>query len=117
MQPPRRPSISTHVLDTERGEPAPGVSVLLSRWEQDRLNRLVEAETDNDGRIRDLLGDTLQPGSYQLAFEVAAYFREQGGDILFLSRVVIDFEIADTERHYHIPLLLSRYSCTSYRGS
>lgn len=117
MQPTRRPSISTHVLDTERGEPAPGVSVILSRWDEHRLNRLAEAETDDDGRIRDLLEDALQPGSYQIAFEVAAYFREQGGDVPFLSRVVIDFEIADAERHYHIPLLLSRYSCTSYRGS
>jgi 5-hydroxyisourate hydrolase len=113
----RRPSISTHVLDTERGEPAEGVPIALARWDGDRLVRLAEGETDHDGRIHDLLGGTLEVGSYQIAFEVAAYFREQDGDVPFLSRVAIDFEVLDTRRHYHIPLLLSRYSCASYRGS
>jgi hydroxyisourate hydrolase len=112
-----RRSISTHVLDTERGEPAEGVPVTLSRWEGSRLARLAEAETNRDGRILDLLGAPLEAGSYQLAFDVAAYFRELDGDVPFLSRVVIEFEILNSDRHYHIPLLLSRYSCTSYRGS
>jgi 5-hydroxyisourate hydrolase len=113
----RRPSISTHVLDTERGEPAEGVPVTLSRWDGSRLARLAEAETNQDGRIGDLLGQPLQIGSYQLAFDVAAYFRELDGEVPFLSRVVIEFEILDDDRHYHVPLLVSRYSCSSYRGS
>ncbi|GAB4202012.1 MAG: hydroxyisourate hydrolase [Roseiflexaceae bacterium] len=113
----RRPSISTHVLDTERGEPAAGVPVTLSRWEGSRLVRLCEAETDADGRIRDLLDGPLEPGGYQLIFDVAAYFRELDGDVPFLSRVTLDVEISDDTRHYHIPLLVSRYSCSSYRGS
>jgi 5-hydroxyisourate hydrolase len=117
MNATRRPSISTHVLDTERGEPAEGLPVTLSRWDGNRLARLAEAETNSDGRIQDLLGAELEAGSYQLAFDVAAYFRELDGDVPFLSRVVIEFEILDSDRHYHVPLLLSRYSCSSYRGS
>ncbi len=113
----RRPSISTHVLDTERGEPAEGVPVTLSRWEGNKLLRIADAETDADGRIRDLLGERLEAGAYQLIFDVAAYFREQTGDVSFFSRVVLDFEVLDTDRHYHVPLLLSRFSCASYRGS
>lgn len=113
----RRPSISTHVLDTERGEPAEGVPVALARWDGSRLVRLAEAETNADGRIADLLGGPLEPGGYQIIFDVAAYFRELDGDVPFLSRVAIDFEITDDTRHYHVPLLLSRYSCSSYRGS
>ncbi|HJZ48573.1 MAG TPA: hydroxyisourate hydrolase [Roseiflexaceae bacterium] len=113
----RRPSISTHVLDTERGEPAEGVPVTLSRWDGQGLARLSEAETNQDGRIADLLDQPLEIGAYQLAFDVAAYFRELDGDVPFLSRVTIDFEILDSDRHYHIPLLLSRYACSSYRGS
>lgn len=113
----RRHSISTHVLDTERGEPAAGVPVTLSRWEGNRLVRLSEAETDDDGRVRDLLDGALEIGSYQIAFDVAAYFRELDGDVAFLTRVALDFEVLDDERHYHVPLLMSRYSCSSYRGS
>lgn len=113
----RRPSISTHVLDTERGEPAEGVPVALARWDGSRLVRLAEAETNADGRIADLLGGPLEPGGYQIIFDVAAYFRELDGDVPFLSRVTIDFEIGDDTRHYHVPLLISRYACSSYRGS
>ena len=113
----RRPSISTHVLDTERGEPAAGVPVALSRWDGDTLVLVSAYETDADGRIQDMVDEPFLVGAYQLAFDVAAYFRKQGRDILFLSKVVIEFQVRDTQRHYHIPLLLSRYSCASYRGS
>lgn len=113
----RRPSISTHVLDTERGEPAAGVPVALFRWEGAELLLLAAHETDPDGRVRSFVDEALPVGSYQIAFDVAAYFRRQGGEVAFLSKVTIEFQIADTGRHYHVPLLLSRYSCTSYRGS
>lgn len=113
----RRPSISTHVLDTERGEPAAGVPVTLARWDGSRLVRLTEAETDDDGRVPDLLDGSLEVGAYQIVFDVAAYFRELDGDVPFLSRVAIDFEVLDDGRHYHVPLLVSRYACSSYRGS
>ena len=113
----QRASISTHVLDTERGEPAAGVPVTLARWEGDRLTRVAEAETDDDGRVRDLLGGRLASGGYQIVFDVGAYFRELDGYVPFMARVAIDFEVLDEDRHYHVPLLISRYSCTSYRGS
>ena len=114
---PGPPSISTHVLDTERGEPARGVPIALARWEGDTLVTLATAETDEDGRIADLVGGRLQAGAYRLSFDVAAYFRAQGRDAAFFTNVQIDFQVADAGRHYHVPLLLSRYSCASYRGS
>jgi 5-hydroxyisourate hydrolase len=110
-------SFSTHVLDTERGEPAAGVPVTLSRWDHDELVTLATHETDRDGRIQDLAAGTLRGGAYQVAFDVAAYFRKQGRDAPFLTRVVIDFQVPDPGRHYHVPLLLSPFACTSYRGS
>ncbi|MEN9937466.1 MAG: hypothetical protein RLZZ387_4045 [Chloroflexota bacterium] len=113
-----RASISTHVLDTERGEPAAGVPVTLSRWEGERLVKVTEVETDDDGRIRDLLsGQALAAGGYQIVFDVAAYFRELDGDMPFFTRVAIDFEVIEEDRHHHVPLLASRFSCSSYRGS
>jgi 5-hydroxyisourate hydrolase len=113
----RSPSISTHVLDTERGEPAVGVPVALSRWDGGTLALLAAHETNQDGRIPSFLTEPLQAGSYQLAFDVAAYFRRQGLALAFLSKVVIEFQVHDSQRHYHVPLLLSRYACSSYRGS
>ena len=117
MSTTHHPSLSTHVLDTERGEPAVGVPVALSRWDAGGLMLLSAYETDHDGRIQSFVDESLQVGSYQLAFDVAAYFRRRGDDVAFLSKVVIEFQVLDSERHYHVPLLLSRYACSSYRGS
>jgi 5-hydroxyisourate hydrolase len=113
----REPSISTHVLDHERGQPAEGCSVSLSRWENGRLVELAVGVTDADGRVERLVRGNLRAGTYQLAFDVAGYFERQARQAPFLRRVVIDFQVADTTRHYHVPLLLSPYSCTLYRGS
>ena len=107
------PTLSTHVLDTERGVPAAGVVVELSQAGRS----LARAETDADGRIHDLAGGALGEGMYQLAFEVAAYFEALGRPAPFLRRVSIDFHARAADRHYHVPLLLSPYACTSYRGS
>lgn len=96
-----RPSISTHVLDTAQGRPAPGVRVELYRD-----GSLVAAdETDGDGRIRDL-AEELEPGRYALVFHPP---------FDFFSRVELSVELA--EGHYHVPLLVAPYACTSYRGS
>ena len=113
----QRPSLSTHVLDTERGEPAVGVPVALLRWDGGDLLLLAAYETNSDGRIASFVNEPLPVGSYQLSFDVAAYFRKQGREITFLTKAVIEFQILDHQRHYHVPLLLSRYSCASYRGS
>lgn len=100
-----------------RGAPAGGVPITLSKREGGRLVPQSTQETDADGRIGNLVRGELVAGSYQVAFDVAAYFRKTGGHPAFFSRVSIDFEIADATRQYHLPLLVSPYSCTSYRGS
>jgi 5-hydroxyisourate hydrolase len=117
MSATHHPSISTHVLDTERGQPAAGVPVALSRWDGGALVLISAHETDLDGRIPAFADAPLPVGAYQLAFDVAAYFRRRGDEPAFLTKAVIEFQVLDGSRHYHIPLLLSRYSCTSYRGS
>jgi 5-hydroxyisourate hydrolase len=108
-----RPTISTHVLDTERGVPAAGVHVTLYRTDvaDDGPIRMTQALTDADGRIRDLLERPLQVGEYRLEFDVA---HEDGS---FFTKVAIDIRIEDPERSYHVPLLLAPYSMTTYRGS
>jgi 5-hydroxyisourate hydrolase len=110
------PSLSTHVLDVEAGIPAVGVPVSLARQEGEDFVHVTTAATDADGRIREL-APTLPAGAYQLVFDVAAYLRQQGRAVTFLRRVVVEFELQADGGHYHVPLLVSRYSCTSYRGS
>jgi 5-hydroxyisourate hydrolase len=107
-----RPTISTHVLDTERGMPATGVRVTLSRLDVGNGPiRMTQALTDGDGRVRDLLERPLVAGDYRLEFDVA---HEDGS---FFTKVAVDLRIADTNRSYHVPLLLAPFSVTTYRGS
>ena len=108
---PGAPTISTHVLDTERGAPAQGVHVTLYRLDVGAPIRMTQALTDGDGRIRDLLERPLVAGDYRLEFDIA---HEDGS---FFTRVAIDLRITDTDRSYHVPLLLAPYSMTTYRGS
>ena len=111
-----RPTISTHVLDTTRGLPAAGVTVTL--WRLDSKAPLGSQQTDRDGRIGDVAaGQALERGSYRMAFEVGAYYRGKGEADTFLQRMTLDIEINDLSRRYHIPLLMSPFSCVSYRGS
>jgi 5-hydroxyisourate hydrolase len=107
-----RPTISTHVLDTERGLPAEGVRVTLSRLDVGSAPiRMTQALTDGDGRIADLLERPLAAGDYRLEFDIG---RE---DDAFFRRVAVDLRVEDTGRSYHVPLLLAPYSMTTYRGS
>ncbi len=107
-----RPTISTHVLDTDRGMPAVGLRVALFRLDVGAAPiRMTQALTDGDGRVRDLLERPLTPGEYRLEFDVA---HEDGS---FFTKVAIDLRITDAERSYHVPLLLAPYSMTTYRGS
>ncbi|HEU5202713.1 MAG TPA: hydroxyisourate hydrolase [Candidatus Limnocylindrales bacterium] len=106
------PTISTHVLDTERGVPAQGVHVSLYRL--DVANgpiRMTQALTDADGRVRDLLERPLVAGDYRLEFDVAHE------DASFFTRLSVDLRITDADRSYHVPLLLAPYAMTTYRGS
>src|SRR5882672_8815855 len=96
-----RPTISTHVLDTTRGEPAAGVAVSLFRLDgTQRANPQGTGQTDADGRIGDLLAGPLVAGTYRLTFEVGAYFKKKGDKTAFLGQVTLDFEVADTRRRY-----------------
>ena len=99
-------SLSTHVLDTARGVPAAGVAIDLRHRDE-----VISATTDEDGRAR-LLEET-PAGDYELTFAVGDYFGERA----FLDRVPVRFTIADPAAHYHVPLLVSPWSYSTYRGS
>jgi len=111
--------LTTHVLDTAHGRPAAGMALTLTRLADGAV--LVHTVTNADGRVDNALleGESFQPGTYQLDFSVADYFRGQGvalSDPPFLDVVPIRFGIAD-ERHHHVPLLVSPFSFSTYRGS
>ena len=107
----RSATISTHVLDVERGRPAAGITVTLFRLAEDgRPVRLTQSITDSDGRIADLLERPLQAGDYRLRFDAA-------DDAAFFRSIALDFRITDVSRSYHVPLLLAPFSMTVYRGS
>ncbi|MDY0742956.1 hydroxyisourate hydrolase [Paucibacter sp. R3-3] len=115
--------LTTHVLDTVHGSPAAGMAVRLFRLDRSGQAHEIKAITLNhDGRADGPLleGATLEPGHYRLVFSVAAYFRSRGAllpEPPFLDEVPLDFGIADTSSHYHVPLLASPWSYSTYRGS
>jgi 5-hydroxyisourate hydrolase len=112
------PTISTHVLDTEKGAPAVGVHVTLYKLgEDERPIRLTQALTDDDGRVRDLLERPLSAGTYRLEFSLAGRTIGADGEGRVLRRLSVDLRVEDVGRSYHVPLLLSPYSMTTYRGS
>lgn len=113
-----RSPITTHVLDTSRGKPASGVAVVLEKQERDTWTPLAKGATDADGRIDNLLdaNHKLDAGSYRLTFGTGSYFSSHGVKSIF-PVVVIVFEIHDPSQHYHIPLLVSPFGYSTYRGS
>ena len=112
------PTISTHVLDAERGAPAAGVHVTLYKLgEDERPIRLTQALTDDDGRVRDLLERPLSPGTYRLELSLPGRTVGDAADDRFFRRLAIDFLVEDVARSYHVPLLLAPFSMTTYRGS
>jgi 5-hydroxyisourate hydrolase len=104
-------TLSTHVLDTGAGRPAPGVTVALESTAGEVLE---VARTDADGRVGSL-GDDLAPGDYRIRFDTGSWFAD-GGVEAFYPEVTVAFTIA-TDEHFHVPLLLSRYGYSTYRGS
>jgi len=104
--------VSTHILDTSTGRPASGVAVELSR------DSVVVASglTDADGRVAELWQGVLEVGTYRMRFAVGEYFRQMGRETFFPG-VVIEFSVVDPEQHYHVPLLLSPFGYSTYRGS
>ncbi|MBC7682107.1 MAG: hydroxyisourate hydrolase [Ferruginibacter sp.] len=114
--------LSTHVLDTMHGSPAAGMAVELYATQGDSNTLLKRFVTNADGRSDGLLLDTadLQTGTYKLTFDVAGYFKTRGVALPepnFLNLVSLDFGIADIRQHYHVPLLVSPWSYSTYRGS
>jgi 5-hydroxyisourate hydrolase len=109
-------TLSTHVLDTMHGRPASGLAVVLIGPD----GEIKRGTTNADGRCPDLGPTGLAPGRYTLRFSVAGYFREAGvalPDPPFLDEVAVEFGIAADGGHYHVPLLVSPYSYSTYRGS
>ncbi|MCW0233855.1 MAG: hydroxyisourate hydrolase [Ferrovibrio sp.] len=114
--------LSTHVLDTMHGKPAPGVTIELYALDGD-ARRLVKTVTTNaDGRTDAplLAGEAYKPGQYELVFHIGDYFRGLGVALpqpAFLDTVPLRFGIAEADGHYHVPLLASPWSYSTYRGS
>lgn len=115
--------LSTHVLDTSHGCPASGMQVTLERIDRDGKHIISLFRLNEDGRNPNgplLDATTMQTGRYRLIFFVADYFRQRGVELPeppFLDEVPIEFGIADSEGNYHVPLLVSPWSYSTYRGS
>ena len=114
--------LSTHVLDTMHGCPAAGMHVELYATEGERATLVKSFALNHDGRTDASLFDhaSLRTGTYRLVFDVAAYFKAKGVELPepnFLGRVSLDFGIAHADQHYHVPLLVSPWSYSTYRGS
>lgn len=114
--------LTTHVLDTAHGRPGGGIGLALFRIEGDAREPVVRSATNADGRCDAPLleGKALRTGVYELEFAVGAYFRGLGVDLPeppFLDVVTLRFGVADSGAHYHVPLLVSPWSYSSYRGS
>jgi 5-hydroxyisourate hydrolase len=111
-------AITTHVLDVSRGRPAAGVAVTLDRAGGGGWIRLGDGVTDADGRCRTLLPPSAPAaaGTYRLTFDVGAWF-DAGGIRSFFPEVTVTFEVRDAAQHYHVPLLVSPFGYSTYRGS
>ena len=114
--------LTTHVLDTARGCPAKGIRIELFRLHDVQRDKLAEAVTNDDGRCDApmLEGDAFSIGRYELVFHAGPYFDSQSNQLpepKFLDDVVIRFGISDADAHYHVPLLLSAFGYSTYRGS
>jgi len=110
--------ITTHVLDTSLGKPASGVPIVLELQIADgKWKKLGHGVTDTDGRVKNLLGtNALEAGAYRLTFNTARYFTARKVECLY-PQVIITFEVKNMREHFHIPLLLSPYGYSTYRGS
>ncbi|WP_297340455.1 hydroxyisourate hydrolase [Pseudophaeobacter sp.] len=118
--------LTTHVLDTAQGSPAANLPITLYRIDGDSRHQLAQMNTNADGRTDSpiLPQDQFTPGTYELVFDAGAYLRASGqagsqasAEPLFLDQVPIRFGISDAEAHYHVPLLLSPFGYSTYRGS
>ncbi|GAB6070603.1 hydroxyisourate hydrolase [Thiomicrorhabdus hydrogeniphila] len=114
--------LTTHILDTSLGLPAEGVHIKLFKYSQDGFTLINEVVTNIDGRSEQplLTSAQMEIGTYQLLFEMAPYFKHTQNNLiepLFLSDIPIQFSISDKDAHYHVPLLVSPFGFSTYRGS
>jgi 5-hydroxyisourate hydrolase len=112
--------LTTHVLDTANGKPAAGIRILLYRVTGNSHKKIGEAVTNADGRTETplLAGKAFTSGQYELIFGTGDYQRAGGADgVLFLDEIPIRFGVSDADEHYHVPLLLSPFGYSTYRGS
>lgn len=113
--------LTTHVLDTAKGVPARDLRIELYRLDQDKRQKLKDVRTNNDGRCDEplLSAEAITPGQYELIFHVGDYFqvKRNAGYFAFLDQVPLRFGITDAAQHYHVPLLVSPFSYSTYRGS
>jgi 5-hydroxyisourate hydrolase len=110
--------ITTHVLDLQRGIPAAGIVVHLYLVRGGQSDRIANGITNSDGRISDLLPTgNAEPGVYRLVFQTQAYFERLGQEEIFFPSVAVDFVVSQSRAHYHVPLLLSPFGYSTYRGS
>lgn len=112
--------LTTHILDQAAGKPAAGVAVRVSRREGAGVSLLAELRTDADGRARLIAGENLTIGGYRLEFAIGDHFAASNLPVTeppFLDVVVIDFAVSSVEQHWHVPLLVSPYGYSTYRGS
>lgn len=108
--------ITTHVLDTGSGKPAAGVAVTLDMLDAGRWVRIAAGATDDDGRAKSLGPDRLDSGTYRLGFDTGAYYAAAGTETFF-PEVSLIFAVSRAQSHYHVPLLLSPFAYSTYRGS
>jgi 5-hydroxyisourate hydrolase len=114
----QRSPITTHILDLARGQPAAGVPVELSRQEGEAWQAAGRGATNGDGRVESLLpaDQQLKPGTYKLRFDTTAYFSSLKTES-FYPEVTITFHVRQADEHYHVPLLISPFGYSTYRGS
>ncbi|TJY66186.1 hydroxyisourate hydrolase [Arthrobacter sp. CAU 1506] len=108
--------ITTHILDTGTGKPASGVKAVLKAQTASGWQEVAAGRTDSDGRIRNLGPEAAGPGVYRIRFETGPYFAAAGVETFFPS-VDVTFEVKDPAQHYHVPLLISPFAYSTYRGS
>ena len=108
--------ITTHVLDIARGEPAVGITVILELRQASEWTPVGRGTTDEKGRLSTLTEGPVSPGIYRLTFDVGSFHRNQGLSVPFFPEVRITFNVRDPDELFHIPLLLSPFGYSTYRG-
>ncbi len=116
MNDQNRSHVTTHVLDATTGRPAAGIAVFLDEHTDDSWRPLAEGVTDSDGRVARLGPDALPAGAYRITFRTGEYFASNGRET-FYPEVTVTFSLTDAATHYHVPLLLSPFAFSTYRGS